>query len=102
MIERSAHLSSLRGLLRGNRVVAILGPRQVGKTTLARSLFDTTKGKKRFFDLENPRDLAVLDDPLLALESQHGLVVLCATRARCAAGALDRARGEMMHELRWV
>jgi uncharacterized protein len=52
-------------------VTAILGPRQSGKTTLARE-FPTD----HYFDLENPRDLALLAEPQLALESLSGLIVI--------------------------
>ena len=56
--------------------VAILGPRQVGKTTLARQYAQRIEGAVTRFDLEDPRDLSRLDDPLAALEGLRGLVVL--------------------------
>jgi predicted AAA+ superfamily ATPase len=47
---------------------ALLGPRQVGKTTLARLFSSQHANKKfRFFDLGNPIDLARLENPMLAL-----------------------------------
>jgi Holliday junction resolvasome RuvABC ATP-dependent DNA helicase subunit len=49
----------------------ILGPRQCGKTTLARAF-----KADRSFDLENPRDLARLEQPQLALENLKGLIVI--------------------------
>jgi len=52
-------------------VVALLGPRQVGKTTLAKR-FQVDK----FFDLENPLHRSRLENPLLEIESTQGLVVL--------------------------
>jgi predicted AAA+ superfamily ATPase len=52
-------------------VTAILGPRQSGKTTLARE-FETD----HFFDLENPRDLAMFAEPQLALEPLSGKIVI--------------------------
>jgi len=52
-------------------VVALVGPRQCGKTTLARQL-----GAAHHFDLEDPRDLEALRNPMLALESLEGLIVL--------------------------
>ncbi|NJM39140.1 MAG: ATP-binding protein [Akkermansiaceae bacterium] len=52
-------------------VVAILGPRQCGKTTLARMIL-----ADHYFDLENPRDLARLENPQTALEGLKGLVVI--------------------------
>jgi predicted AAA+ superfamily ATPase len=52
-------------------VTAILGPRQCGKTTLAHGFeFD------HYFDLENPRDEARLDNPQIALEDLKGLIVI--------------------------
>jgi uncharacterized protein len=43
--------------------VAILGPRQIGKTTLAQQIAARTKPSPVYLDLENPIDLAKLDDP---------------------------------------
>src|SRR5205807_7205991 len=63
-------------LLRRHPVVGILGARQVGKTTLARQLMVRCTGCTTMFDLENPADVARLDDPLLALQGLQGLVVL--------------------------
>jgi predicted AAA+ superfamily ATPase len=54
----------------------LLGARQVGKTTLARKLASRRTGLVTFFDLENPEDLARLDEPMLALEGLRGLVVI--------------------------
>ena len=76
ILPRRRHLQTLTDCLQCYPVVAILGARQVGKTTLARQLVDGLPGPATVFDLENPRDLARLDDPLLALESLRGLVVL--------------------------
>lgn len=70
-ILRKKALLRLRKKLKTFPVVAILGPRQCGKTTLAKQL-----GCRHFFDLENPRDLARLDEPQLALESLRGLVAI--------------------------
>jgi predicted AAA+ superfamily ATPase len=76
IIERPDQIDAIRGLLRRNRVVALLGARQVGKTTLARAVVKQQRGPTAFFDLENPRDAARLSDPMLALESLRGLVVV--------------------------
>jgi predicted AAA+ superfamily ATPase len=54
--------------------VALLGPRQCGKTTLARQLAGTSKST--YFDLESPVDLARLSEPMTALESLRGLIVI--------------------------
>ena len=75
-IERTHHLRRVRLLLREFPVVALIGARQVGKTTLARQLAAARKGPTTWFDLENPADLARLADPGLELRPLNGLVVL--------------------------
>ncbi len=55
-------------------MVALLGPRQVGKTTLARRLAGETS--THWFDLEDPDDRARLQEPKLALAPLRGLIVL--------------------------
>jgi len=76
MIDRELHARQITGLLKRFPVVAILGARQVGKTTLAASIAPTLSNRIIRFDLENPSDLARLADPLLALQEPRGLVVL--------------------------
>ena len=76
MIPRHRHLNRVRLLLRESPVVALLGPRQVGKTTLARQLAASHDASVAWFDLEDPVDLARLDDPGLELRPLRGLVVL--------------------------
>ena len=75
-ISRPAHLNALRSLLEQFPVVAMIGPRQGGKTTLARQLASQWQGAVHFFDLEDPRDAARLASPMLALEPLVGLVIL--------------------------
>lgn len=75
MIPRSEHLKAVQRLLRDNPVVALIGARQVGKTTLARQVAQR-RSRTHFFDLESSADRARLSDPLLALSSLTGLVVL--------------------------
>jgi predicted AAA+ superfamily ATPase len=76
MIDRELHARQITGLLKRFPVVAILGARQVGKTTLAASIAPTLSDRISRFDLENPSDLARLADPMLALQEPKGLVVL--------------------------
>ena len=57
-------------------VVALLGPRQCGKTTLARMLADQTLQPVTRFDLEDPTDAALLESPKLALQELQGLVII--------------------------
>jgi predicted AAA+ superfamily ATPase len=75
-VERTKQLDLVGGLLAHHRAVGLLGARQVGKTTLAHQLARRRNEPVTFFDLENPDDLARLDEPMLALESQRGLVVI--------------------------
>jgi predicted AAA+ superfamily ATPase len=74
MIKRSAILDSIRIALGRAPVVVLSGPRQCGKTTLARELLGPDS--VNYFDLENPTSLARLDEPMTALEPLEGLVVI--------------------------
>ena len=76
MIPRERHLGRVGHLLERNRIVALLGARQVGKTTLARMLVERGEGPCVRFDLEDPDDLARLAEPKLALGGLDGLVVI--------------------------
>ena len=78
MFKRDDFLHKIEQNFRVHSVCAILGPRQVGKTTLARTYVqERLGGVARFFDLENPFDLARLDNPMLALASEpEKLIVL--------------------------
>lgn len=75
-IPRGPALAAAERLLRRYPVVAILGARQVGKTTLARQIASRFAGPTDRFDLEDPADLARLADPMVALRPRRGLVVL--------------------------
>src|SRR3984893_169996 len=74
MIERSELLTRIRRALKRSRVVALIGPRQSGKTTLAREIVPA--GSRNYFDLENPASLARLEQPLTALEDLRGTVAI--------------------------
>lgn len=75
MIPRPRLTEQLRCAIGESRVTALLGPRQCGKTTLARALMDAPGGAT-WFDLENPRDAARLENPMLTLEPLRGLVII--------------------------
>lgn len=75
-MHRTEQSDAVRKLLARSPIVAILGARQVGKTTLAREIARGWPKAVTFLDLEDPRDLARLQDPMLALEGLRGLVVL--------------------------
>lgn len=74
MINRLHYLGLLNTALKRSPVVALLGPRQCGKTTLARQVAGSATGD--YFDLESPRDDLRLSNPERALSSLRGLVVL--------------------------
>ena len=76
MIARPRSLQRVRELHRTFPVVALLGMRQVGKTTLARALAGGGTPSENVFDLEDDNDLARLNDPMMALAPLRGLVVL--------------------------
>jgi predicted AAA+ superfamily ATPase len=75
VIARPSHVTAVRRLLARNPVVALLGARQVGKTTLARQIAGAAP-RATIFDLERTADVARLADPELALGHLRGLVVL--------------------------
>jgi predicted AAA+ superfamily ATPase len=76
-ILRKIHVEAVNSQLRQFSVVAIVGARQVGKTTLAEQVARASRIKHvTRFDLESPVDLARLADPMGALEPLRGLVVL--------------------------
>jgi predicted AAA+ superfamily ATPase len=74
MIPRPKLLSTLRAALRRSPVVALVGPRQSGKTTAARWILP--QDAPGYFDLEDPASLARLDEPMTALEGMRGVVVI--------------------------
>jgi len=74
MLERTHLLKEIKDALQRSRVVALIGPRQCGKTTLARQI--VSPDSSNYFDLENPVSLARLDEPMTALQELHGTVVI--------------------------
>jgi uncharacterized protein len=75
MIKRQL-LAHITGLLKQFPAVAILGPRQVGKTTLAQQLMATRKEKTIYLDMEKPADRNRLMDAYSYLQSQKGKTVI--------------------------
>jgi predicted AAA+ superfamily ATPase len=74
VIERPALSADVREALARSPVVALVGPRQVGKTTLARTLL--RPDSPQWFDLEDPQVEAQLAEPMIALRDLRGLVVI--------------------------
>lgn len=75
-MERTVYLDQIARCLRVQPICAILGPRQVGKTTLARQFSAKVDQKVEFFDLENPLHLKSLDNPLLTLSQFDDYLVV--------------------------
>ncbi len=73
-ILREETVARIRAGIKNSPVTAILGPRQCGKTTLARFICNETKGE--YFDLEDAEDRARLQNPQLTLSRFRRLVVL--------------------------
>ena len=74
MINRNKYLKKLQKATSRSPVTALLGPRQCGKTTLARMF--SSKQETTFFDLESQPDVRRLQNPELVFSSLSGLVVL--------------------------
>ena len=74
MIPRRDYLEQVTASLARSRVVVLTGPRQCGKTTLARVLLN--EDSENYFDLEDPAALARLAEPMTALAPLKNLVVI--------------------------
>jgi predicted AAA+ superfamily ATPase len=74
VVQRPRRLAEIRAALKRSRVTALVGPRQAGKTTLARQV--VSPDSPAYFDLEDPRSLARLAEPMTALAPLRGVVVI--------------------------
>lgn len=74
MIPRPDALNSVLRVFRVHPIAALLGPRQCGKTTLARMIAE--REPCTYFDLESPVDIRRLSAPMRTLEGLSGLVVI--------------------------
>ncbi len=74
MIKRKQWLAQIEGALSRSRVSILAGPRQCGKTTLARHF--VVEDSANYFDLEDPLSLTRLDEPITALAALQGLIVI--------------------------
>jgi len=72
-VDRKSYREQVEKSLARFRVTALLGPRQCGKTTLAKTF---AVAPDSYFDLEDPLDLARLEAPRQALGKLTGLVVI--------------------------
>jgi uncharacterized protein len=74
VIERSSYAADIQAALQRSRIVALIGPRQSGKTTLAQMF--VPPDSVNYFDLEDPVSLIRLEEPMTALRDMAGLVVI--------------------------
>jgi uncharacterized protein len=74
MIRRQNYMESIERGLKRSPVVALIGPRQCGKTTLARQWVGSDS--PNYFDLEDPAAARVLEEPMTALSGLRGTVVI--------------------------
>ncbi len=74
MIERPSYAADIRAALQRSRIVALIGPRQSGKTTLAQMF--VPPDSVNYFDLEDPVSLIRLEEPMTALRDLAGLIVI--------------------------
>lgn len=74
MIQRQSLVAQIQAALLRSRIVALIGPRQSGKTTLARIFVPIDS--VNYFDLEDPVSLTRLEEPMTALGDLSGLVVI--------------------------
>ena len=99
-MKRSFYHNEIREAFDTHPVVALLGPRQCGKTTLAEMYAASLSSDEvHFFDLEDPTQLAQLAQPKLALEELQGLIIideiqLCPDLFPLIRVLVDRFRGE--------
>lgn len=75
-MDRPDFIEKIRRQFDVHPIVALLGPRQCGKTTLAHMFAGQLGEPVVHFDLEDPTDLAALTQPKLALQALRGLVVI--------------------------
>lgn len=74
-ISRPRFIKEIESSISNNPVTAIMGPRQCGKTTLARAV--ARSKESIIFDLEDPADYVLLSEtPKIILQQQKGLVIL--------------------------
>ncbi len=74
MIFRKQYIQRVKKALSRNPVVALIGPRQCGKTTLAREFLDADGSS--YFDLEDPVAALALEEPMSTLKPLSGLIVI--------------------------
>lgn len=76
ILSRPHYLNAIERVLKIHSLCGLLGPRQCGKTTIAQQFIASYKGEVHYYDLEDPDDLQVFQNPKLVLEHLKGLIVI--------------------------
>ncbi len=75
--KRDHLFENLSRSLKASRITVLIGPRQIGKTTLVKEFVKNQKKVEiHFFDLEDPTDFDLLENAKLTLETLEGLIVI--------------------------
>lgn len=75
MLDRNRLLHAIKNAFNSHRIICLLGPRQCGKTTLARHI-RKEHASTHYFDLEKPVDIQALNTPDLTLSQLRGLIIM--------------------------
>jgi len=79
IIKRIEYLDQITSLFKTSKIVVLVGPNQVGKSSLAKT-YAKVNSKKfiniHFFDLEDPTDVTLLENAKLAIGSLEGLIII--------------------------
>jgi predicted AAA+ superfamily ATPase len=77
MIKRQSYMHRLEDVFSVHPICGLLGPRQCGKSTLAKMFVkENIHSKVHYFDLEDPLDLANLEMPQLSLDPLEGFIII--------------------------
>ncbi len=76
IIDRSSYKNKLIESIKNSPITALIGPRQCGKSTLAREVMKNFGEETHFLDLEDITDLERLENTKLALDPLNGLIVI--------------------------
>ena len=76
IINRDHHLERIKFLFKVHPIVGLLGPRQSGKTTMAKIFAKSFKGNVHYFDLEDPAMVEILREPKTTLYNLEGLIII--------------------------
>lgn len=76
LIKRNYYEEAVLKAFRNHNIVALVGPKQCGKTTFARQYGKSKKTPVHYFDMEDPMDLVKMENPMLTLGELKGLIVI--------------------------